>query len=141
MRDVRFVFSCCGALCCVVMCGVGVWCVESGVCGVWCVVCGVCCLCVARLGTRKTPVCRFKTPLCVPAKRAHVFNTCARFAGTHENALNLHTGGPLSRSLVPSLFLSSSFFLSSVVLCSLLFSLSNNDNDHSSSRFSVYTRL
>ena len=32
---------------------------------------------------REAPVCRFKTPPCVPAKRAHVLNTCARFAGTH----------------------------------------------------------
>ena len=66
--DVRFVFWCCGVLCCVVMCrvgaGVGVQCVVCGVCGV----CGVVCvLCVARLGTRKKPVCRFKTSPCVDA--------------------------------------------------------------------------
>ena len=39
--DVRFVFRCCGVLCCVVMfgvgAGVGVQCVVCGVCGVWCV--------------------------------------------------------------------------------------------------------
>ena len=68
---VRFVFWCCGVLCCVVMRGVGA---GVGMCGVWCVLCvvcvvcvrGVCCVCgvvcvrcgVARLGTR--PVCRLK---------------------------------------------------------------------------------
>ena len=43
--DVRFVFWCCGVLCCVVLCGAGVvrnvWCVVSVVC-VRCGVCGVC---------------------------------------------------------------------------------------------------
>ena len=70
--DVRFVFWCCGVLCCVVM-SVG----GAGV-GAQCVVCVVCC--VARLGTRKLPcvslktvsMCTFKTLPCEPAKRAHV---------------------------------------------------------------------
>ena len=50
------------------------WCVRGVV---WCgVVCGV---------TRwKTPVCRFKTSLCVPATRPHVF--------THVDVLPVHTG-------------------------------------------------
>ena len=60
---------------------------------------------MARLGTRKNPVCRLETSPCEP---------------THGDVLNLHTGkregeGSLL-SLVPSLFLSSFFFLSSVVL-------------------------
>ena len=82
--DVRFMFWCCGVLCCVVMCGVGagvgVQCVVCSICGV----CAWCVLCMARLGTRKTPVCRFKTPPCVSAKRAHVEHMRAfcRYTGT-----------------------------------------------------------
>ena len=58
--DVRFVFWCCGVLCCVVKCGVG-----AGV-GGQCVVCGVCVVCVWRgLARGKPSVCRFKTPPCV----------------------------------------------------------------------------
>ena len=46
MCDVRFVFWCCGVLCCVVVCGVG-----AGV-GAQCVVCGVCgmCACLVVFG-------------------------------------------------------------------------------------------
>ena len=73
-------------------------CVLGCVCGVWCVV--VCVACVARLVTRKTPVCRFKTPPCVRSKRLRVYwhnarmlNTSARFASTHGSVLNLHMGG------------------------------------------------
>ena len=88
-------------------------------------------------------------------KNAGMCSTCTRFAGTHRKRLepthgdvvNLHTrrrngvGGGSLLSLVPSLFLLS---LSSVVLfirslLSLLFSLSNDDNDRSSSQFSVCT--
>ena len=100
-------------------------CVES--------VCGV--VCVARLGMRKKPVCRFKTSPCVPAKRVHVLNmrafrtyTRKRFEPTHGDVLNLHTG---EREGGGGGSLSLSF--------SLLLSLSNNDNDHSSSRFSLKT--
>ena len=120
-----------------------------------------CVVCVARLGTRKTPVCRFKTPPCVTAKRTHVehmraFCTYTRrpFEPTHGDVLNLHTGC-LSLSLLssPSLFLSSfllSLFLRSLpfsfsfsALFSLVFPLSNDANDHSSSRpsLSVNTAL
>ena len=88
-------------------------------------------------------------------------STCARFAGTHGSVLNVHTetfstytrgGGKgegvvvvVGEGVLPSLFLSSVvLFLYSVSLALVvsLFSLSNNDNDHSSSRaLSVYTRL
>ena len=97
------------------VCGCGVWCV-------WCVWCGL---------ARKNPVFRFKTSSCVGSKRfrvcwqhARMCSTCARFAGTrkrfeptHGDVLNLHTErregeGFSSLSLVPSLFLSSFFFLS-----------------------------
>ena len=82
----------------------GVWCV---VCVCWCVcvlvcvlcVCGgvcVCVLCVARLGTRKNPVCRFKTSACVHSK--------------HGDVLNLHAGS-LSLSLSSPFFFLSSFVL------------------------------
>ena len=120
------------------MCVVWWWCVRAIWCAVWC----VCCLCVTRLGTRKTPVCRFKTPPCVPAKRAHVFNmrafcqyTRRRFEPTHGEVLNLHTGrregwrggwwwwgGGEGVSLFSlfSLSLFPSLFLSSVVLFLLL---------------------
>ena len=42
----------------------------------WCVVCVVC----DKLKTA-----------CMPAPRAHVFSTCARGAGIHEEVLNLYT--------------------------------------------------
>ena len=79
--DVRFVFWCCGVLCCVVMCGVGagvgVQCVVCGVCGVcgvcacvcgvvWCVC--VCVVCGAAWHAEKPAVCRFKTSPCVGSK-------------------------------------------------------------------------
>ena len=147
------------------LCGVGVQCV---VCGVWCVlcVCGVVCVvCVWRgLARGKPHVCRFKTspcvgsktPPCVPAKRAHVFNmrafcryTRRRFEPTHGDVLNLQ-GASLSLSLLSfslSLVLSSfslpsfsSFVLFSFsfsALFSLVFPLNNDDNDHSSSRLSL----
>ena len=88
--------------------------------------------------------------------RAFCQHARKRFEPTHGDVLNLHTGrregggwgtGFSFLSLVPSLFLSSFFFLSSVILflrslsLSLLFSLSKNDNDQSSSRaLSQYTR-
>ena len=116
-----------------------------------------------RVKVQNVPVCRFKTPPCVPAKRPHVFNmrafcqhTRKRFERTLGDVLNLHTGrreGEKSGGRVLfSLFLSSllsfslpSFSFSSLFLFSLpslvfsLFSLSNNDNDHSSSRLSLCT--
>ena len=88
------VVSLCVMLVLVLVCNV--WCVLC-VCGVVCV-CVVCCLCVARLGTRKTPACRFKTSPYVSSKRIRVYrqnarmlNTCARFAGIHGYVRNLHT--------------------------------------------------
>ena len=95
--DVRFVFWCCGVLCCVVMCGVGAGvgaqCVVCGVCGVRCVVCVW-----LGLARGKTPVCRFKMSPCVGSKRIRVYRqnartcaTCARFASTHRSVLNVHT--------------------------------------------------
>ena len=44
---------------CIIVCGV--CCVRAGLCVGLCAV-----WCVARLGTRKNPVCRFKTLPCVP---------------------------------------------------------------------------
>ena len=71
--DVRFVFWCCGVLCCVVTCGVGtgvgVHCVVCGVvCGVVCVVCVVLSVCGAAWHSEKPLVCRFKTSPCVGSK-------------------------------------------------------------------------
>ena len=122
----------CGVLLCLLGCVLG--CVLCCVCGVWC---------VARLGTRKNPcvqvqnvsVCRFKTLPCVPAKRAQVLNmrafcryTRKRLEPTHGDVLNLHTERRervlLSLSRPFSLSLLSFFFLSSVVLPSLLLSFS-----------------
>ena len=96
-----------------------------------------------------------------------MLNTCSRFAGTHGSVLNRHTrrgfepthgeegggGGLSSLSSLLTFSLSSSFslpsfpsfvlflflFSFSLLFSSLLFSLSNNDNDHSSSRFSLCT--
>ena len=138
---------------CVVVSGVLCVCVSVGVCA-WCVVCVVC---VARLGTRKTPrvqvpdvsVCRFKSRPSVPAKRAHVFNTCVWFAGTHGSVSNVRTEtfGTYTRGASHSLSLSSRPFhlslfrrsLSLLFLFSLLLSLSNNDNDRSPGRLSLCT--
>ena len=134
---VRFVIWCCVVLCCVVMCDVG-----AGV-GVQCVVCGVCsvcCLCVARLGTRKNPPCvDSKRPPCVRSKRncvclqhAHMlfsmWTWCRYTRGRCEPTHGEEGGGGslLSLSLCPSLSPSLSLFLS----FSLLFPLSNEDNDH-----------
>ena len=58
----------------------------------------------------------------------------------HENVFNVHTGASLS-SLLASLFSRVSLSLLLVSLSFFLFSLSNNDNDHSSSRLSVYAQL
>ena len=99
-----------------------------------CVVCV--CLCVARLGTRKTTPKRLR----VSVQNASV---CTEKTRGREEEFS-------SFSLVPSLFLvlptfslqsfSSPFSLSPFSSLSLLFSLSNNDNDHSSSRFSLCTQ-
>ena len=99
--------------------------------------CGVCCLCVARLGTRKlVSVCTFKTLPCVPTKRTHTetFLTYTRRGGKGSG-----------ERILFSLFLSAvvlvlcSSFSSLFPLLSSLFSLSNNDNGHSSSRLSLWT--
>ena len=93
-------FVCCGVLLCVCVCRyVWCWCwCWCAMCGVWCLWCTVCCLCVARLGTRNPPVCRYKTSPCVGSKRIRVYrqnarmcSTCARFASTHGSVLNVHT--------------------------------------------------
>ena len=132
--DVRLVFWCCGVLCCVLMCGVGsgasVQCVAGGVYGVcaWCVVAAAVVVCCVV----------WKKP-CVGSKRLRVYqqnarmcSTCARFASTHGDVLNLHTGrregvwgegSLLSLSLFPFLFLSS-FVLFLFPLLSSLSSLS-----------------
>ena len=87
-------------------------------CGVWC----LWCLCVARLGTRKTPSCvgskrlhvYVQNALCVPAKRAHVEHKRAFRRYTRRRLEPTH--GPLSLSLSLSLSSCPFFFLSSVVL-------------------------
>ena len=104
--DVRFVFWCCGVLCCVVMCGVGAcWCAMCGVWCLWCVrvVCAVCavwwcvlCECGAPWHA-ENPVWRFQTPPCVYVQNASVCTGKTR-ARTHGSVWNLHTGG-LSLSL------------------------------------------
>ena len=160
--DVRFVFWCCGVLCCVVMCGVGagdgVQCVVCGVSGVcaWrvlCVRCGVCGVCGAAWHAENHP--------CVGSKRLRVYrqnarmcSTCARFASTHGSVLNVHTetfstntrrrgkGRRVVMGVLFSLFLSSLLFFSLPALVLSLFSLSNNDNDHSTSwSLCVHTAL
>ena len=87
----------CAVLCRYVSCWCWCVCVVCAVCAVWC----VCVLCVARLGTRKNPVCRFKTSPCVHSK--------------HGDVLNLHTGS-LSVSPLLLSFSRPFFFLSSFVL-------------------------
>ena len=96
--------------------------------------------------------------MCVPAKRAHVEHmrafcqhTRMRFEPAHGDVLSTHTGGGKGRRVVVvvewgrggergtgvlfSLFLSSPLFLLSLpALVVSPSSLSNNDNDHSSSR-------
>ena len=145
----------CMCMCmCMSMCMLTWLCVCDVCCGVyvvlwccvfcwWCVVwCGVVLLCgVVRLGMRKTPPCAFKTPPCVPGKRPHVqhrafsWYTRRRRDRTHGGVLNAHTEGFSAFSVFLALSLLSPLF------SSLLFSLSNNDNDHSSSRaLSQYTR-
>ena len=132
----------CRVVCCACvlkwLCVYNEWCVGCAfcvLCVVLCCCCVVllCCLCVARIGTRKTPVCRFKNPsVCTGKTRACVqharvlplhteaFRTCTRrrFEPTHGRPLSL----PLFlSSLLLSLFRRSSFSLSFVLfLCSLL---------------------
>ena len=90
------VVMCCAVSLCVVVVLVlvrNVWCVVSVVCvrGV-CVRCGVCGVCVWRGLTRgKTPVCRFKTPPCVPAKTRACVQHARVIARAHGGVLNLHT--------------------------------------------------
>ena len=116
------------------------WCVSA----VWCV-----CVCSVRggawrgLARGKPTVCRLQTSPCVGSKRIRVYwqnarmlNTCARFANTHGSVLNVHT-----ELFLTSLSFSRPFSLSLPSFSfSSLSSLSNNDNDYSSS-LSVYTRL
>ena len=140
MWDVRFVFWCCVVLLCVLCVLCVLWCLLGCVCGVCCVVL-LCCLAHGR------PPLLFQNGAC---------STCARFAGTHGSVLNRTHGDVSNRhmgrregegvlfslSSLPSLFLSSVSFSFSCSLPSLvfsLFSLSNNDNDHSSSRLSLCT--
>ena len=188
--DVRLccgVVVCCAVSSCVVLvlvlvrhvCVCAVWCLWC-VCA-WCVLCvrcGVCGVCVWRgLARGKPPVCRFKTSPCVGSKsfrvyrqNARMWNTCARFAGSHGSVLNLHKEASLSLSLLSfslpsfsfsfssSLFSSSfSLSLSLSLLVTLSFSarfpffclqsalcvsvLNYNDNDRSSSWLSLYTWL
>ena len=61
------------------------------------VLCGWLCACwCAWCGTLETSVCRFKTPPCVPAKRAcHIRH--GRFDDTHGYVLNLHKEAFLNR--------------------------------------------
>ena len=146
----------CGALC--ALCALCVCCV----CGVS-VVCVARldtrktppCVC-----SKTSPCVGFKTHPCVPAKRPHVERVCRHtrrhFEPTHRDVLSIHTGrregrrggggggergkrrgfSSLSLSLFSSLFLSSVvlFLFSPSLLSFCLSSLSNNDNDHSSSR-------
>ena len=109
----------CAVLCRYVWCWCWCWC---AMCGVWCLWCVVC-------GHAENPLCVGSKRLRVYRQNARMFNTCARFAGTHEGVLNPHTEtflnlhkGGLSLSLLSSpLLLSSFFFLSSVVLFLVLF--------------------
>ena len=123
-----------------------------------------CCFawCGAAWHAENTSVCRFRTPPCVPGKRPHVLDmrafsryTRRRLERTHGGVLNLHTEAffafsaflalclsfLLSFSPSPSLLSSLLSSLSSFSLLSfsLVFSLSNDDNDHSSSRPSLCT--
>ena len=162
----------CVCVCCVSVrgvcgvCGVCVLCVLC-VCAVWCMWRGL-----ARgkplVCKLKTSSCESSKRLRVYQQNARMCSTCARFASTHGGVLNLHTetfltntrGGRKEKgvcmgegvlfSLFPHLFLSSVvLFLPSLLssrschlFSSLLFSLSNIDNDHSSSRaLCVHTRL
>ena len=102
---------------------------------VWC---GLACEKPLRMQIQNASVCAFKTTPCAPGKRPHVLNMRA-FSGytrkrperTHGGVFNTWRGFP--PSLLSSLFSSLSSLLSS------LFPLSNDDNDHSSSRLSLCT--
>ena len=92
---------------CVSLCVVLVVVLVCNVRCVVCVVCGVCGVCGAvwhaekknRVYAQNLPVCRFKTPPCVPAKRSHVehmrafcWHTRRRFEPSHGDVLSIHTG-------------------------------------------------
>ena len=99
------VVSLCGVGCClwcvwcvVSLCGVGC-CLWCAVCGVWCVWRGLARAKPLRVYAQNVSMCRFKTPPCVLAKRAHVENmrafcrhTRRRFEPTHRDVLSIHTG-------------------------------------------------
>ena len=118
---VHVVVWCCGV---VLLCGVVVWC-----CFVWCG--------VVRLAMRKTPP-------CVDSKRIRV---CVQDASVCTGKTRVRllclccslSSFCLSFCLSLSLSLPLLFSLSLFPLFSLVFPLSNDDNDHSSSRLSLFT--
>ena len=67
-------------LCCVCRCG-------RGVCDTLKKVENPC------VDSKDAPVCTFKTSSCMPAPRAHVFQPCARGAGTHGDVFESTHGG------------------------------------------------
>ena len=83
----------------------------------------------SRVYVQNVPVCTLKT---FPCHKGH-----GRFERTHESVFIVHTGTSLLASLSSRVSLS----LLIVSLSFLLFSLTNNDNDHSSSRLSLYAQL
>ena len=90
-----------------------------------------------------------KTLPCVRSKRSRVHFQNARVTKdtgvlnrTHESVFNVYTGASLSllfSRLSP--LVSPSLFFSCLSLSFFLFSISNNDNDHSSSRLSLCAQL
>ena len=78
--------------------------------------------------------------LCVVCRGDVCVSSCTGvFESTHGNVLNVHTGAYLS-SLLASLSSRVSLSLLLVSLSFCLFSLTNNDKDHSSSRLSLYAQ-
>ena len=136
------------------------------VCRVSCVCCACLCVCVESVcGMGVSSCLALKTLPCVRSKRSHVYFQNARITkdtgvlNVHTRAFSTYTREHLSlffSRLSPLVSLSSRVslslllvsFSSRVFLCLLLVSLtfflfspSNNDNDHSSSRLSVYAQL
>ena len=112
-----------------------VLCVLLVMCGVvWCC-CFVWCMCVVWHAENPS-VCAFKTPVCT--QKTPACSTHAGVFGVHTEACRIYT----RKGLPPSLsFLLSLFFLSFLLFSLSLFSsLSNNLNDHSSSRLSLCTQ-
>ena len=100
------------------------WCGVVLCCFVWC---GLACGKPLRVQIQNASVCAFKTPPCVTGKRPHVLNM---------RAFSRYTRRRLERTHGRSFHLL--FSLPSLVFS--VFSLSNNDNDHSSRWLSLYTR-